>query len=104
MKTIKIYGASDDLIEIEGSCYGCDEYDVSGIGGPLIATFELESNGYAVKVYCIYDGCWSFAVTPQAEADEHEPWDAIFTFGKDKSYSQTVTIIVPDNTTVRHVE
>jgi hypothetical protein len=59
MQTAVFYGCSDDLIEIEGvkggdefGCYRSDD-------NPVRATFNL---GDKMRLWCIYDGCWSFAV------------------------------------------
>jgi hypothetical protein len=36
MKNVSFYGASDDLIEVEGDCPGCDEYNAER--GVFVAT------------------------------------------------------------------
>ena len=96
MKSIKIYGASDDLIEIEGSCKGCDEYGTGG-SGPLMGKITLSSGDDVVMIYCIYVGSWAFAVCPQSGDYDRMPWDVVYSFGSDTSYSQTLDISVPDD-------
>ncbi len=96
MKSIKIYGASDDLVEIEGDCKGCDEYGAVG-SGPLMGVITLKSGDDSIKVFCVYDGSWAFAVCPQSGDYERMPWETSFAFGVDVGYSQTIDMLVPDD-------
>lgn len=75
MKVIEFYGASDDLIEVDGDAPGCDEYNVIS-DGPLIATFAVEADEGGCRVHAIYTtgGVWSFAVA-QMEEDFPVPAD-----------------------------
>ena len=105
MKTIKIYGASDDLIEVEGSCKGCDEYNAGGTG-PLMGVIHLTTEENAVHVHCIYDGAWSFGVSPQdVEGDDWSvmPWPMRRKYGIPVQYSETLEIDVPDDCEVSYV-
>lgn len=101
MKTVKIYGASDDLVEVEGQLRGCDEFNAFGdtehIGNIQIATAK-DAPGYTVAA--VYTGCWSFAVAPIDE-DMVPDWPVRRSFGQDVRYSETVEIDCPDNATVR---
>lgn len=54
MKALKFYGASDDLIEVEGDLVGCDEYNAES------AAFEVAG----VRVRVIFGGCWMIGVEP----------------------------------------
>lgn len=60
---VTISGASDDLIEIEGSAPGCDEYNVED------AHFVLTgpAGGVRVRVWYDKDGVWAIAVRQIAE-------------------------------------
>lgn len=61
---IKIYGASDDLIEVEGDVPGCDEYNEED------ATFVLLGyNSQRTRVRYRYgkDGLWEATISPFAE-------------------------------------
>jgi len=65
---INISGASDDLIEVMGDAPGCDEHGAAGdhdreSGFQLAGVFVVGN----VRVRCLYDGCWSFAVGPLAD-------------------------------------
>ena len=102
MKTIKIYGASDDLIEVEGGCKGCDEYS-TGETGPLMGMVQLHAGDNFVKIHCIYEGSWAFAICPQDGDFDFMPWVVARTFGKDSPYSETVLISVPDDCEVSFV-
>lgn len=57
--TVIIYGASDDLIEVEGDAPGCDEYNSDA------ATFVLVGeHGFAARVNVMFaaDGTWEIGV------------------------------------------
>ena len=84
MKTVTIYGSSDDLVEVEGDVPGCDEYGT--IGDPLFV--EL-SNGAAFRVEYTDRGVWTVGQVavggsaadgtratkePYGEGDDPEPY------------------------------
>lgn len=82
---IKIYGASDDLIEVEGDIR--EEYDA--YGNPRHLTL-VGKNGGAVEVVAHYDGDWHFEYSPIWP--EGVDWHCKKTFGQDVEYSQTLYI------------
>jgi hypothetical protein len=110
---IHIYGASDDLVEMEGegevrfsdeergrkdaeyNVYDTSRYLVSG------------SNGDRVYAYAIYgdEGCWYFAV---GQVDEDTPipagWAISTTQREDTHYSAQLTIRAMDRLQVRREE
>jgi hypothetical protein len=64
VSTVTIYGASDDLVEVDGDVPGCDEY------GTDIATFKVTGQDDRVtRVGITYtaNGCWSIAAAPWDE-------------------------------------
>ncbi len=65
MADVTVYGASDDLIEVEGDVPGCDEYN-----GEL-SQFLLTGGDRALRVRVRYDddesGCWGIEVAPRDE-------------------------------------
>jgi hypothetical protein len=71
---ITIYGASDDLIEIEGNAQGCDEYP--GEDG----VFVLIGDEAKVRVRVTYTarGLWAIAAQP---VEEDVPMLPIFLTG-----------------------
>lgn len=87
MATVKIYGASDDLVEVEGDVNGCNEY-----GSFDKATYIHLSTGDVFKAEYTDEGVWkvdrfrngkkklSIAKEPHADGDDPDP------------YTDTVTI------------
>lgn len=93
---VTIYGASDDLIEVEG-CKGADEFsayanDLAVWGGDLIAP-----DGTQMRVYAIYDGCWHFSVG-QVEEDVRLPGWPVQILQHESGYSTLLRIEAPDGT------
>jgi hypothetical protein len=80
MKTYVIYGASDDLVEVEGAIreeYNCwDEH-----GAQLTLAYEVDTDHMrgGVRVHVKYElsGCWSVGISP---LDEDIPIPADWTF------------------------
>lgn len=60
---VEIYGASDDLIEVEGTVPGCDEYPCAE------AVFVLIGPAGQARVGVRYgsNGCWAIEVGPLGE-------------------------------------
>ena len=76
---ITIYGASDDLVEVDG-CEGADEFDVGAPGrwqGDLIAPGGTEQ----MRVHCWYDddGCWQVGVGQVLEETRLPAWPVSIT-------------------------
>ncbi len=107
--TIKIYGASDDLVEIEGHPdgdeVGCYEKDVivtigNASGGLLVRmSYEDRFKGAPGLTDAAF-GCWSATVAPIAE-DIPIPWPVTITnpIGRNgRGYSACVTVECPDET------
>jgi hypothetical protein len=57
--SVAFYGASDDLIEVEGKLPGCDEYDSDD------EIFEI--CGLRVRVTYENNGCWAIGVKQISE-------------------------------------
>src|SRR5687768_10910779 len=98
MQTAIFYGASDDLIEIEG-VKGGDEF-----GGNWDSRFDGVFNlGGKMRVYAIYgagSGCWFFGV---GQVDEEIPlpdWPIRISQSPDVAYSTRLEIDVPDDVKV----
>lgn len=91
------YGASDDLIEVEGvkgadefSAWTKDDDDVAGV-------FNV---GGKLRVRAIYDGCWSFSV---GQVDEDIPlpdWPIRVRQSASVPYSVALEIECPDDVKV----
>lgn len=98
MKTLKIYGASDDLIEAEG-LPGCDEFDADGVGC-CQAKFEVTSGDDSIIIHAVYDGAWCFAVGSGHDRSDYSKmpdWKITRTWGADTPYSETLLIECPDD-------
>ena len=102
MKTLRMYGASDDLVEAEG-IEGADEYGIyTHDTWPYVASFNVISQGEAkgLRIHVLFDGCWSFAVS--ADDSETLPsWPTRRTWGVPSSYSELLEIDVPDDATIK---
>ena len=99
MKTVTVYGSSDDLIEWDG-CEGCDEFYRKG-SGLVSGSYLLTTDEAGLRVRAIYDGCWSFAVG-QIEEDYPFPehWLVSTEHGYHNNYSTNLTFEVPDDATL----
>lgn len=77
-----IYGASDDLVEVDG-CEGADEFNVYGGDGKVIWQGDFVGAGATeqVRVYAIYDGCWHFSVGQVDEDVKLPRWPIRFEQG-----------------------
>jgi len=89
-ETIQIYGASDDLIEIEGAFrQEFSQYDPDENDGYTLAV----SDGTLLGAYYDDDGIWRFPIIKKGglsivEKEEHDISDT-------DSYSDVVTITAP---------
>lgn len=97
MKTLKVYGASDDLIEVDG--FVRDEFG-SYADTPYRGKLLVRDGSEMVAIHAIYSLTWAFAVTNEEDDEKLPDWPIRRTFGKDVSYSETLEIDVPDNATV----
>jgi hypothetical protein len=97
---IRIYGASDDLIEVEG-CKNADEFN-SYERGPVMWRGDLRApDGDVVRAYALFDGCWSIAL---GQVDEDRPlpdWDIQIV--QEGRYSTAAQIDAPDGTVLENV-
>jgi hypothetical protein len=92
MKTLQMFGASDDLIEVSG-IKGADEFNIVK-DGPYITSFNISGK---IRIHAIYDGCWSFA---PGQVDEDIPlpnWPIRIKQSEEKDYSTLLEIDVPDD-------
>lgn len=83
--TVKFYGSSDDLVEVEGEAPGCDEYNADQ------ASFLVACEGdkaCAVRVAYTFAGTWLVSIAPVSEGIEL-PFATVRAEG---SYSASLTI------------
>lgn len=101
MKTLKIYGASDDLVETSG-IDGCDEFGVYNSDSRYMCELTVHSADGEITVHAIYTGSWAFAITTEmGDCDQMPDWPVRRTWGKDSSYSETLEIDVPDDAVLK---
>lgn len=106
---ITIYGASDDLVEVEG-CEGADEFYVYGDGrwqGDLAPPGEVEQ----MRVHCWYsdDGCWQVGVGQVIEDHQLPAWPVTITQAPamnpaNPGYSALLSIDAPEGTRLVNVK
>ena len=92
IKTVVFRGGSDDIIDVTG-CHGADEFYSSDADGPVRAKFNL---GGQVRIYALYDGCWSFAVGQVDEGTPLPEWPVTVRQSTTTAYSTEMTIEVAD--------
>ena len=101
---ITIYGASDDLVEVDG-CEGADEFNADDWSADLIAP-----NGDQMRVYVRYEltGCWSVGVGQSDEKHQLPGWN--ITIGQapamnpdNPGYSAKFTINAPAGTCLANI-
>ena len=102
MAVVEVYGASDDLVEIEG-IEGADEFNTDGNWtGVLIAP-----DGATALLYVDYrrNGCWTVTLGRWEEDYALPDWEVkIASDDSLCSYSTVAYITVPDGTTVSELE
>lgn len=103
MKTLKIYGASDDLIETQG-IEGCDEFSMYDDDAVRLEVRSGDGES-GLDIYPIYEGGWGFAIIcPFGDCDQYPDWEVRRRFGGDEAHSETVEIVVPDDATLHCVK
>ncbi len=92
MRHLRFYGASDDLIEIEGDVPGCDEFNAEK------AIFEVAG----LRIAFEYAGTWEIAV---AQVDESVPVrvEDMRLSVAENGYSMQLDMDVPDDAYVTRV-
>lgn len=97
MKTLTVYGHSDDCLEAHG-IKGEDEFSCFG-GGAYKGSLLITSDKGSMLVHVIYDGCWSFAPGLAGEDISLPDWPMKFEW---EGYTVKLKIEVPDNARLRY--
>jgi hypothetical protein len=94
---ITIYGASDDLVEVEGKIEGADEYST---GGHWSGVIEAPDGATAI-VYVDYrdNGTWTTTIGQYEEDYPLPEWTAA-TAVEPGGYSTTLSLIVPEGSKI----
>jgi len=98
--TVMIYGASDDLVEVEGKIDGADEFSYSN--GTWKGVLEAPT-GETALVFVDYrdNGFWTVILTPFEEDYEFD-WPVKYAVvDANCRYSITATVEVPEGTTFK---
>lgn len=105
MPTIHFEGASDDIVTVAGPCYykgkvHTDGEEWSAYAEHLLAKRIVLVDGEGVillRVYAIYDGCWTFAVGMVDEDVLLPDWPIrVLPGAENAAYSIALEIDVPD--------
>ncbi len=108
MASITFWGASDDLVEIEGDLEGCDEYPLGILNSDLgqYTIFEVRTDRERVEIVATYtySGTWTFMPVLPTEDDPWPAWPMQVSASPQNDYSLQLTIEVPDGTVVAPVE
>lgn len=100
MRKIAFYGASDDLVEVEGEIPGCDEYPATE------ASFTVA--GLMVKVSLGEDGCWGIKVIQINEDVPVLAQDLALSVPDrrdgDQGYSMRLDMLVPDGSYITRMK
>lgn len=93
---LQIYGAADDLVELEGAIH--DEFNVGYDTGAGMLT--LTAAGEYLDIACRYGGQGTWTFTPIPREDDVMPeWDIRISFEEPApTYSQLLTLVVPVDT------
>lgn len=105
MKTITFYGYSDDNVVFEDSANGTDEVSAWGRNDAVHrGYFDISAEGSTIEVHVVYAGSWAFAICPQDDDYDNMPlWLVKREFGTRVSYSETLTIEMPDSAKITWV-
>ena len=102
MHTIRIFGAQDYLVIVEGSIASDCGGELNALTHPSLreqgyfGVLKIETeDGAGVHVHPIYDGSWSFAVSPSAEDEPLPDWPIRRTWGTVNEHSETLEINAP---------
>ncbi len=87
MSECVVYGASDDLIEVEGVI--CEEFTLKNDGGD--GDILAFSSGAALRVVYTNDGIWKITILSPGAGVTIVPADNV-----DTNYSDRATLVMPD--------
>lgn len=103
---ITIYGASDDLVEVDG-CPGADEFNVYRTDGAIMWHGDFVASGThaseQMRVYAIFDSCWHFSVGQVHEDLPVPDWGNIIQQAPDCAYSAILSIEAPEGTRLTNI-
>lgn len=99
MNLIYVYGASDDLVEIEG-CKGADEFNTDKFRGDLIAP-----NGESMRIHVAYGGSGTWHIgAGQVDPDIAFPEWPMALSQHESGYSVQLTLEAPEGTRLTNIK
>lgn len=103
MRTIRIYGASDDLVEFEGTRRAWGEPDEVNTfhGAHFIVHDEPTERALALLAEYTPAGCWAIGIAPADEGAPMPDWPLRWSFRH--NYSAQLELDAPDSARVRRV-
>lgn len=101
---IRIYGASNDLIEVEG-CEGADEFNTYEKGFAMWWGDLRAPNGEVMRAHAVLsnNGCWSIALGQVDEGTPFPEWPVTIRQHTSLDYSAMVEIEAPEGTVLENV-
>ena len=102
-RTLKFYGASDDLFEVEGTKRGePDEIGAFDCAVSVEVSSDLHTGLIVTGLYSPADnGCWMIGISQLDEDVPLPEWAQHFRVGA-RGYSAELTLEVPDDVSVSH--
>jgi hypothetical protein len=97
---IRIYGASDDLIEFEGDIY--DEFNWYGRDAWQCQLIAPNGDGLTINVRYGADD-WTLDVSPLSEDGALPDWIVVKSRSEEVEYSEQLDITAPDGTELVHI-
>lgn len=102
MATVLIYGASDDLVEVEGAIKGADEFNVYGLWQADLVHVNEEGDEESLRVSVEFGRgsgmAWQIDVSA---VDSYPSWAVTFGERPDREGDPSVSIEVPEGSFLR---
>lgn len=102
MKKLVFYGASDDLLELDGDMQG--EFDA--YTGKAVKVSSIDGEMLVVAIYApssVHASVWSIGIAPADEGQPIPEWPMQYGIAVN-GYSPALTIICPDDIVVTEVK
>jgi hypothetical protein len=101
-RELRVYGASDDLVELEGAI--SDEYNTPAGGLELVLTAPDGSALVVTALYTKAGGTWAIGVAPAEEGEDLPDWIRTVRTSPSCGYSAELVLDVPEGTIVKSTE
>lgn len=103
MTKVLIYGASDDLVEVEGDIVGADEFDVYGPWEADLVHVNEDGDESSLRISAEYGSGpgnleWNISVSA---VNSYPAWPVTFGERPDREGDPSVTIEVPEGSFLR---